>query len=75
MFLQLITFQDINSSGQIDNIHTISTIDSEKSAIQNIDFDISSNNDFQDTCTNCKFYITIVLNLLIYQIFVLQIIK
>lgn len=63
MFLQLITFQDLNSSGQLDNMQIISTVDSEKSTIQNIDFDTSSNNDFQDTCTNCKLFITIILNI------------
>lgn len=54
IILQLITFQHINSDGQIDNIQTISTIDSEKPTIQNINFPMDSNNQFQDICTNCK---------------------
>lgn len=56
--LQLITFQQINSDGQIDNIQTISTIDSEKPTIQNMNFTMDSNNQFQNICTNCKLFVT-----------------
>lgn len=58
IILQLITFQHVDSNGQIDNIQTISTIDSEKPTIRNVNFAIDSNNHFQDIYTNCKLVFT-----------------
>uniref|UniRef100_A0A2S2R835 Zinc finger protein n=1 Tax=Sipha flava TaxID=143950 RepID=A0A2S2R835_9HEMI len=49
---QLITFQHIDANEQIDDIRAISTIDPEKSMIQNINFSMDSNNQFQDIYTN-----------------------
>ncbi|XP_060880467.1 zinc finger protein 665-like isoform X3 [Metopolophium dirhodum] len=50
---ELITFQHIDSNEQINDIETISNnIESDKSTVENIDFTINSDDQFQEICTD-----------------------
>lgn len=56
--LQLITFENIDSNGQISDIQTISNdIESDKSTIENINFSMNSDDDFQNIYTDCNWFI------------------
>lgn len=55
LFLQLITFQNVDPDGQInDVIQTITTTDAEKSMVPDINFAIDH---FQDLYPDCKLLI------------------
>lgn len=48
--------QHIDHNGHMDNTQTISTIDTEKSAIEDISFTTSCDDHFQDAFTNCNLF-------------------
>jgi len=59
--LQLITFQQIDSNGQINDIQTISNnVDSDKSTIENINFTMNSDDHFQDIYSDRNKFIYLI---------------
>lgn len=75
----MITFQHIDSNGQINDIQTISNnIDSNKSTIENINSTMNSDDQIQEVYSDCnKFKIVFLFfgNIVISQSMTLQLIK